>query len=369
MASGSSAGRPNSSAPRHFTSVNNRLYFHGGYWGVFGIWVYDPNTTTTNHLLNYEDIGGISFNTGIVSFGNKLIVTADDSLTWTEPYEVEIQTGNFRRLGDINPGKASSNAQGFVVYKDLLFFVAVSATTGRELYLYDGSGTPVRLTDIAAGTAHSFVYGGVGGLGRKVYFTAKDTSGIYDLYSYDILSKKVTLEFALQSYNAAAEFVVYGNKLFFSMGYSLMMFDGLTAPVDIASLNLGLPIANPQYLAVSNGRLFFSASNQGGEEELYMLTDSMALEVPEERLTGGAHVYPNPASTNAHISFTLASAAKLTVRLTDIQGRILHTITKQYNAGKQEIALPVQELATGIYIYSLMDAEGTVLGRGKLTKQ
>jgi hypothetical protein len=65
-------------------------------------------------------------------------------------------------------------------------------------------------------------------------------------------------------------------------------------------------------------------------------------------------IYPNPASDKINVS--LQDAKDITIRLADMQGRILKLITPADNMNNVEI--PVSDLAAGMYFVSLQTAKG-----------
>ena len=69
--------------------------------------------------------------------------------------------------------------------------------------------------------------------------------------------------------------------------------------------------------------------------------------------------YPNPAINNTTIRFSLATATDVVVNLYDVNGRLLNTITQNnMQAGKNEISLPVSNLAAGNYVYTIETKAG-----------
>jgi hypothetical protein len=113
-----------------------------------------------------------------------------------------------------------------------------------------------------------------------------------------------------------------------------------------------------------------NSSNPLGEGEVYVVTDtSKTNDVGDVSNANGITVYPNPVSTELRISVTLTQKQTLAVSLTDMQGRVVFEAqTQHYNAGRQEIKIPVQQLAAGSYIYSVVNSEGEIVCRGKLIK-
>lgn len=65
-------------------------------------------------------------------------------------------------------------------------------------------------------------------------------------------------------------------------------------------------------------------------------------------------VYPNPATTEAHLSLSLKSARKVSVTVSDLSGRVLYQQAEQAMvAGTNNISIPVQQFAAGCYNISV----------------
>ena len=81
-------------------------------------------------------------------------------------------------------------------------------------------------------------------------------------------------------------------------------------------------------------------------------------------------LHPNPAELgSATASFTLAKAGPVSLRLLDQNGRLVRTVLTQQTqaSGAHQVALPLQDLAAGLYLVQL-EAEGRVR-TGKLLVQ
>ncbi len=64
--------------------------------------------------------------------------------------------------------------------------------------------------------------------------------------------------------------------------------------------------------------------------------------------------FPNPATSNANLSVTLAESAEVSVKITDLLGQEVAFIAPQpYTAGEYTIDLPIAGLANGTYVVNL----------------
>lgn len=69
--------------------------------------------------------------------------------------------------------------------------------------------------------------------------------------------------------------------------------------------------------------------------------------------------YPNPAATTTTVKFSLANATNVTLVVTDMNGRTLNTICQNgLSAGTHTIELPVDQLASGDYLYIIRTSAG-----------
>lgn len=68
-------------------------------------------------------------------------------------------------------------------------------------------------------------------------------------------------------------------------------------------------------------------------------------------------VYPNPASQDAIIRFTMEDASPAVIQIADITGRIVSTTTYDLTAGTHQLNLGVEELAAGLYTVSVVTSE------------
>ena len=72
----------------------------------------------------------------------------------------------------------------------------------------------------------------------------------------------------------------------------------------------------------------------------------------------GLSIYPNPAGEVLHINWTAEIKGQITVRLRDLQGRVLHEERVSGAALLFDINLQRLRLASGLYQLELISAEG-----------
>jgi hypothetical protein len=65
-------------------------------------------------------------------------------------------------------------------------------------------------------------------------------------------------------------------------------------------------------------------------------------------------VYPNPVSTKSVISFELTNPSATELQITDLQGRIVHSLlSENMPAGRHHVLLTGLEISAGIYLVRL----------------
>lgn len=80
-------------------------------------------------------------------------------------------------------------------------------------------------------------------------------------------------------------------------------------------------------------------------------------------------VYPNPATSNAFVSFNLKESANVTVNVTDVMGRVINTLpAQQLNAGAHKLNISADNIPAGIYNVTLNTEKGTISERLTVTK-
>jgi flagellar hook assembly protein FlgD len=70
------------------------------------------------------------------------------------------------------------------------------------------------------------------------------------------------------------------------------------------------------------------------------------------------HLFPNPASSMARISFNLPNSSDVTINIYNEAGMLVRTEKRRMmTAGKQEVEIDVEMLADNIYIVELITGE------------
>ncbi len=84
------------------------------------------------------------------------------------------------------------------------------------------------------------------------------------------------------------------------------------------------------------------------------ITSTSVSSNPLDELSG-IKVYPNPsnAGTDANVSFASLRAGAAIVTITDINGRVAQSMTREVSAGNNTIVVPVSNLMAGIYFVNV----------------
>lgn len=84
------------------------------------------------------------------------------------------------------------------------------------------------------------------------------------------------------------------------------------------------------------------------------ITSTSVSSNPLDELSG-IKVYPNPSNvgTDANVSFASLSAGAAIVTITDINGRVAQSMTREVSAGNNTIVVPVSNLMAGIYFVNV----------------
>jgi ELWxxDGT repeat protein len=103
------------------------------------------------------------------------VFAANDGFTGSEPWALDLDTGELARLGDLFPGPSSSQPRDFVAIGTAVLFVATSPTAGEELWATDGTAVGTELVaDIAPGPNSSALSGLYPVPGDRAVFAANN---------------------------------------------------------------------------------------------------------------------------------------------------------------------------------------------------
>lgn len=91
---------------------------------------------------------------------------------------------------------------------------------------------------------------------------------------------------------------------------------------------------------------------QVGDENLQLGTEDLVI---NEQETNVYPIYPNPATTEVKVGFSLSDGQDVTLSIYDINGKLIETIEKDtyYTKGKHIITLNTSNLAAGVYRFGI----------------
>jgi predicted DNA binding protein len=72
-------------------------------------------------------------------------------------------------------------------------------------------------------------------------------------------------------------------------------------------------------------------------------------------------VYPNPAGETVKVTYNERGNAAVEIRITDVTGKVLQTISVQKRGFTIEQEIDLKALATGIYFLQISSSEGQIV--------
>ena len=170
---------------------------------------------------------------------------------------------------------------GLTVFNGQLYFNADDGSSGEELWRYDGTNAPQRVTDLNPGIGDAdptnlTVFNG------QLYFNADDGNTGKELWRYDGTNPLQQVADLNPGSGDAdpTNLAVFDNQLYFSAddgstGTELWRYDGTNAPQRVTDLNPGTDPnltsgnADPTNLQGFNGQLYFRANDGTNGTELW----------------------------------------------------------------------------------------------------
>ena len=175
-----------SSGPANFTIVGGALFFTAANGVLPGLWKTD-GTTVVNVDLGTSVLGV----GGLQEFGGGLFFEANTVASGRELWKSDGTASGTALLKDIEPGGGGSTPSAFTEFNGGLYFAANTSVNGRELWKTDGTAIGTTMVkDIAAGggTSNPFnfivAHSGLPG-GDRLFFTAVTATTGAQLYLTD----------------------------------------------------------------------------------------------------------------------------------------------------------------------------------------
>lgn len=275
---------------------------------------------------------------------NTLSNTADDQLVY--PFEV---TNNIMAV-DTYTGTAASLTGGFFGWESATGDPGIG--TIYEIF-NNASLQRVRVGIANVATDNQSDY-----IGNELFVQLyRFTPGV----GYEFVAISNTIQVAAANFGNLVS-LDFDNPISLTAGDVILpiasCFDGSIVPVAFAGMSfagttIGLAGGELVNLAATNGlaqapvvRLDFS--NIASIEESTLVSNNVVL-------------YPNPASDEATIAFTLNNDAAVTIEVRDLSGKVVYTSNEgQLTAGAHHTTLSTVSFASGMYTYSV-SANGAVV--------
>ncbi len=143
-------------------------------------------------------------------------------------------------------------------------------------------------------------------------------------------------------------------------------------PVQVSAVTSITVIAGGEYhsLALRNdGTVWTWGYNWAGQLGNGTNTDSnvpvqviglcqMATGVEEENISTSLNIFPNPISNSTTLSFSLTQSQKVSLKIFDVNGRLVTTLTdKIIEAGEHQIEFNAEKINAGIYFLKMQTGE------------
>ncbi|MGZ8919392.1 MAG: Ig-like domain-containing protein [Limisphaerales bacterium] len=284
-----------SSWPTQLTVFEGALYFSATSStnpDDYELWRYDTNGAT--QVANLHPDAGTnysSFPTGLKTFNGGLYFMADDG---TNGWELWRHSSNGTTLIDINPGDATSSSypKYFTTYSNHLYFQAYHPDTGFELWKTDGTNASL-VADFVPGPDSSYpeLFKVMSG---NLYFRGTDPAAGYELLKYDSSQITVAADIAASGSSYPKNLTAFGNSLIFTAsdeitGWELWKFNGTNATL-LSDIN---PSGDsfPENFIVTAGILYFTATTPESGYELWMY-DGNAVSLAADARPGSRDSFP-----------------------------------------------------------------------------
>ena len=282
------------SGPNQLTAAGGKLYFVAED-GTTGreLWTSDGTTggtvlvedIRTNGTGYYSGYNHGSNPTRLTAVGTRLYFTADDGTSGRELWVSDGSAAGTSLVRDVRPGGAGSDIYEVAAVGGTVYFTADDGVTGRELWRSDGTAAGTTLVrDIRPGASTSLPTG-LAAMGGVLYFTADDGATGRELWRSDGTAGGTTLVRDLHPGAPSSSLgyapLVVGSTLYFSAddgvsGTELWKSDGTSGGTSLVrDIVPGADGSYPSYYPVAAGGLVYFTAFDGAGEELWR-TDGTA---------------------------------------------------------------------------------------------
>lgn len=364
-------------------NTTDSLYFTGSVPNLHTmqrtLYVYDVKQETYHQLLDTS----YYINDHIV-YNKKIYFTQ-----WNDAKAIYCYNPNDGSVATINTGISGSSAtinSMTVANNRLLLHVSPNSTPNTPyIYEYDGQSNFTDIRNLYYGYDNNINFDSkLTNYNGKIYLSGEERNGSgYHLFSLDpnnyIINKVYTFKYnkarsistpkvTLGRLYFTAQETSVGNQL-----YAYTKADGVQQLTNYGKDSVLKERFNPiEVFPWGNDLYFLSYYSQYYDfpdtSQMYHI-EQFPLLTNKEPETTVHSTYPNPTTTNTTIELQLKSPKQLSINITDNAGHTVFNIPmKLYPTGIHNITLPLQQLSSGNYFYSVIDSKGINFATGKLVK-
>ncbi len=146
-----------STLPTQLTRLGDYVYFVAQDEAGSELWQSDGTTAGTKRITNLNPTPFVGSNPEeLTAWGNKLAFTAETASSGRELYVYDPAISKATRVGNVQPGPLGSVPSGLTVLGERLLFVADDGVHGRELWSAAADGSVGLVQDLKPGAAHAF---------------------------------------------------------------------------------------------------------------------------------------------------------------------------------------------------------------------
>jgi hypothetical protein len=124
------------------------------------------------------------------------------------------------------------------------------------------------------------------------------------------------------------------------------------------------PTKDGIHTAVLTLNTLVTSTNKTGTYTVNLTGEKQAVSgVKEDRMfTGSVNVMPNPTTSDAYVTFSVAEPTVMTITVTSLNGQVLFTAqNRSFDQGSHAFQLPVGSFATGQYTVTLRSHSGATM--------
>lgn len=264
---------PTGSSYPYFLAESGGFLYFGADDGINGVELWKTDGTTTTRITDISTGSGSSYpdGTGNLVLGGFMYFTADDGTT-TQVWKTDGITTTSLGIEAYN--------SDFEVLANKIYFAAVDAVNGEELWYSDGTTTAL-LKDIETGIDESYP-NNFTKAGNAVYFIAYNNLTGEELWKTDGTAAGTILVKDIANGSSDSnidDIMAFNGRIYFSAdddinGQELWQSDGTTSGTVMFDINAGESSSYPRNFTAMNGSLYFGAYTSLNGKELWKLTPS-----------------------------------------------------------------------------------------------